>query len=71
MCLSYLKMVRRGGKNDKLPLAPWNIDHYTALDEITCSYYPAPVVDNVVSVSGAGDWYSLIQSFDRRVCFLN
>ncbi|XP_045028924.1 uncharacterized protein LOC116921268 isoform X2 [Daphnia magna] len=47
-----MMIVRRGAKADRLPVAPWQ---HQPNDEITATYYSAPTVDHIVSVSGAGD----------------
>lgn len=55
LSFNICQVVRRGDSGSKFPLAPRN--HHSVNSEITSvSYYPAPKVDKVVSVSGAGDW---------------
>ncbi len=48
-------MVRRGSPYDPLPLAPWTSAQLCD-QTVSSTYYPAPSVERVVSVSGAGDW---------------
>lgn len=50
--------MRRGGKGDILPLAPWE---NSKREEVTSTHYPAVEVDYIVSVSGAGDWYTVFK----------
>jgi len=49
-----LMVVRRGDNSKSFPLAPWNRD-LSKSEAVSASYYPAAEIDEIISVSGAGD----------------